>query len=359
MKIFEIIHSHCNYVKPTLAPHPQIISTEMLGLEIELENVSSRLRSMYWVEKSDGSLRNNGREFVFRGPIGGVDLFNALTEIGVHLRTIRPAATWRCSTHVHMDVRDLSVMELKRLILLYVIYEELLFKCSGPNRYNNNFGPAFGFAQGQIDTLSKIWHLEGATFLDRVLNMWSKYSSLNLLPIGRFGSVEFRIANALTTSRDLLMLCNRFLLLKKLAVEWEDSLDALVKHFATTNIHRVFPVSLTGLRRAAIDQGFAERGAILANDILYLAAKNREGLSHNGMILTNLSASRVSSLRNVAERDLVDSESVREAYEWLCEIYDNGSWREIPLERAKMLIDVFGVSRTWVAHPDFVHLLND
>lgn len=360
MKVFEIIHHHSDYVKPTLVKHPLIVNNEMLGIEIELENVSGRLRSLYWVEKSDGSLRNNGREFVFRGPLGGVDLFKALSEAGKHFYEIKPSATWRCSTHVHMDVRDMEVKELKSLILLYTIFEEVLFKCSGYNRYRNNFGPAFGFAQQQIEVLSNIWHLSDSEFLDRVLGCWSKYSSLNLLPIGRFGSVEFRIANALTATGELIRLCNRFLMLKEWALRWGGSHEDLINYYSSVDVSHLFNAKLTGVNSEEIDQSLVTKGSFLANDILNLAQKRRELVAGSGMILTNLTPSRIASLKNFAARgDLENSARERDLHDWLCEVSESGAFREITVERARSLVDVLGVSNTWVAHSDFVHLLND
>lgn len=358
MKIFEILSCHSDYVKPTLASHPLIVSNEMLGLEIELENVSSRLRSLYWVEKADGSLRNQGREFVFRGPLGGVDLFKALTEAGRHFHEIQPAATWRCSTHVHMDVRDMNVNELKNLILLYTIYEEVLYTCSGYNRYKNNFGPAFGFAQSQITKLSRAWGLSGGHFIDNILGCWSKYSSLNLLPIGRFGSVEFRIANALTTTGDLIRLCNRFLLLKEWALGWKGSQEELIKHHASLQEPAMFNSKLTGLKAGDINQELVIKGAILANDIIHLETKRRENSVVAGMLRTSLSPSRMRTLISIASEGADRSSAMAEMREWLSETFNNEAYREIPLEKGQDIIRLFGVSRSWLAHPDNIHLLN-
>ncbi|MGL6130033.1 MAG: hypothetical protein ACRCZ9_00275, partial [Fusobacteriaceae bacterium] len=64
-------------------PHPQVQGTIGCGVEIELENLSnvSQLNSEFWVVTTDGSLRNNGREFVFNGPRGGSELFLACIDL--------------------------------------------------------------------------------------------------------------------------------------------------------------------------------------------------------------------------------------------------------------------------------------
>lgn len=270
MRICNMFQNHRSYVKPTIESHPLMLTNEMLGVEIELENVTTSFQSRLWNQISDGSLRNNGREYVFRQPLGGADAFRALTEIGKHFHEIQPDPSWRCSTHVHLDVRDLTVEQLKKLLLVYVIYEEVLFKASGYNRYRNNFGPAYGFAQQQITILSKHWNKEGRAFVNNVLSEWSKYTSLNLLPIGRFGSVEFRISNPFTSTSDLLRLCNRILMVKKLAVEWGGSEKELIQHCLDTDPNDVFNKKLLGLKFGSIDKIDIMKGCILANDMVEL-----------------------------------------------------------------------------------------
>ncbi|MFW3388497.1 UNVERIFIED_CONTAM: hypothetical protein RF648_21140, partial [Kocuria sp. CPCC 205274] len=92
---------------PSIEKHPLIVGTHLAGVEIELENLAIEHPSFrYWTAKNDGSLRNNGMEFVCSHPWGGVDLYNAAVEIDGFLFGNNPDDTWRCSTHVHVDVRD-------------------------------------------------------------------------------------------------------------------------------------------------------------------------------------------------------------------------------------------------------------
>lgn len=363
MKISQIIHAHRGYVKPTLIPHPMVVSNELLGVEIELENTSGRMNSPYWVEKSDGSLRNNGREYVLRSPLGGVDLFKALSVAGKHFYDTKPDPSWRCSTHVHLDVRDMEVKDLKSLILLYTIFEEVMFKCSGYNRYINNFGPAFGFAQQQITELSRAWHKEDRDFIDHLLGTWSKYSSLNLLPISRFGSVEFRIANALTTTSDLLRLCNRVLLLKKLAVSWEGTHEELIHYYMSEDVFKIFSQKLTGLNKDSFSQEDVHRGCILANDILKLeklrneAANNLRGRQRQGdgnvtLVLSTLTESKIDAIIEACQRG--DTPQHQDILEWARDLRNSGTYGVISSYSARLLIDTLGVPASWVVAREYI-----
>ena len=230
----------------TLARHPLVVGTNMVGIEIELEGTQNAydFRSDYWEVKEDGSLRG-GHEFVFRGPTGGRDLYNAVVELDTFLHTRNPDGNWRCSTHVHVDVRDMTARQLKNLILIYTVLEKFLFKLSGFHRYKNNFCCALGFAQQQLKVLVKNWNKEGAyDFSNAVIQGWDKYSALNLLPISNFGSVEFRLSEAKWRKGKLLLLTNRFLAIKELAKSWQGSEEELIEHIINSDIRDVLPKGL-------------------------------------------------------------------------------------------------------------------
>lgn len=211
---------------PTIEKHPFIVGTNLAGVEIELENLNiEHPRFNYWTAKSDGSLRNAGMEFVCSHPWGGIDLYNAALEIDSFLFNNNPDSSWRCSTHVHVDVRDMTAKQLKKMILAYIFYERVLFKCSGWQRYKNNFCVALGFAQGQLDDLANWWDLPDSSFMNRLSSSWDKYTAINFLPMSSFGSVEFRISEAKWHKGQLIRLVNRFLSLKEVAMAQADMTD--------------------------------------------------------------------------------------------------------------------------------------
>ena len=237
MNIAQIYGQRATY--PTIQGHPLIVGTHLAGIEIELEEIhlSDEPTFQYWEAKPDGSLRNSGMEFVCSSPWGGRDLYAASLEIDSFLFRHTPDTSWRCSTHVHIDVRDLSVAQLKRMILAYIVYERVLFRCSGWHRYKNNFCVALGFAQEQLATLANNWHLDNHDFTNRVTREWDKYTSLNLLPMGSFGSVEFRISEAKWRKGSIIRLTNRFLSLKELAVNFEGTDGDFIEYLSTLPIH--------------------------------------------------------------------------------------------------------------------------
>lgn len=228
--------------------HPLVVGVGRVGIEIELENLlnyrSNRL--LHWNIITDESLRNGGREFITKGDgLGGDVLFNASTEIEIALRGYSPDPTWRCSTHIHLDVRDLTVEEMKLVLMAYIFFEKFLFRESGWERYKNNFCVPMGLAQGQVSVLADCFTIQDiTTFASIISDNWGKYTALNLKTLPTLGTFEFRMPQPAFRSVDLLKTSNRFLSLKKLAVSWEGDLDGFLAHLVDLDVSDVFDKSL-------------------------------------------------------------------------------------------------------------------
>ncbi len=231
--------------RTTVMPHPLVAGVTRLGVEVELENIRTRMpASHYWEVKPDGSLRNSGAEFVFREPLGGADLYDACLNLDSMLHDKNPSTSWRCSVHVHVDVRDFTVQQVKNFILIYAALERVLFRCSGWHRYTNNFCCALGFAQGQIATLSRLWLSRESRFLQNCVNSWSKYSAINLVPMATFGSIEIRISESKWKKGQLLRHCNRMLSISNLAKSWEGDEYGLLAFLSSSDVRALLPKGL-------------------------------------------------------------------------------------------------------------------
>ena len=210
MKLHEVFtYSKLQLIKgkPTQG---KIAGSELLGIEIEGEDVICDLAGINSFKGvGDGSLRN-GLEFV-SVPIKLDYLEYELTKLAMAVDTIK--FTERCSVHVHLNVRDLEEEELHKLLILYSIYEKSLFSVSG-NRQNNIY---------TIPILGDSHLLK--EFILRPYSGWNKYSALNLLPIwghtgqgtARLGTIEFRHHEGTLETRQLLNWCNLIVSLKVFA----------------------------------------------------------------------------------------------------------------------------------------------
>jgi hypothetical protein len=261
-----------------IVEHPLIVGDNRVGIEIELENLP-RLQGYgqpdlsYWDSVPDGSLRNSGREFITKGDgVGGLLLYKATIEIEAFLESHNPDPNWRCSTHVHVDVRDMTLLELKKFILAYVFYEKFIFRESGWNRYKNNFCVPMGVAQTQIETVSDAFShriTSIRSFSNYINDRWGKYTALNLKNMVRLGTFEFRMPQSTFKSNDLIKVSNRFLSLKKLSKEHEgESLTDFIDSMYNLDVTQVFSKCLGRSSTFLIPD--KEFGLHLAMDILMI-----------------------------------------------------------------------------------------
>ena len=214
-----------------------------LGFEVELEGGDGDWPEIPgWEIKDDGSLRGHRAEYIFAGPQGGQEAIDSLNEFGVAMAEYGPEPTFRCSTHVHMDMRTADWNVVEKTVLAYMVFEDAFFDHCEAYRRNSNFCIPF---------MNNDWF--SSTFGRRILGQtregnkfegairWSKYSALNLQVLANFGSIEFRGSHALTSPADLKSLANRMLSLRNIATLNKDLPNMeYVELLRTTNPHDLF-----------------------------------------------------------------------------------------------------------------------
>ena len=196
------------YNRPPAQLFPESVDKELIGIEIEVENIDedleceSNLGQYFWHIKADGSLRDCGKEFV-SVPLEVGAIPYALQHLN-HVFTayeVEPNFTNRCSIHIHVNVLDMTITELLVFILLYFIYEKHFFTVAGTKRESNIFcvplneSDSINYILGNLKYISKN---DYASYLETLCSNWRKYNALNLACIygnsvvHGYGTVEFR-----------------------------------------------------------------------------------------------------------------------------------------------------------------------
>lgn len=159
------------------------------GVEYEIEDIvgKGQADSRFHIEV-DHSLRNNGLEFKSRP-----SPFNKALEDFMFLHSTiavgDKAYSERTSTHVHVNVSNLQLKEVRQLVLTYALLEPLFFKFVGETRQNSIFCVPLYYT-----ILPQLYSRDIATQHSK----WHKYTAFNLLPLGHndntaaLGTVEFR-----------------------------------------------------------------------------------------------------------------------------------------------------------------------
>lgn len=181
--------------KSSYGESPAVVPNLIFGLELEIEEWDPDAIREFdgFGFTDDGSLRGNDNGIGIEAitlPVKAKHLPGLLRaffdnyEVGPH------NYTERCSTHVHMNVQDITCEQLASLCLLYQTVEELLFAFVGHDRDEGVF--CVPWNQSGI-SYSIVERLEGfSKGTKNPLRQWQKYSALNLIPIGSQGSIEFR-----------------------------------------------------------------------------------------------------------------------------------------------------------------------
>lgn len=200
-----------------------VLPTSCVGVEVELEDVSTSLVDQipkgFWSTCEDGSLRDRGVEFITNGPLFGKDLISALTQLSDLCDTWHPLLTYRTSVHIHLDMRDVGIEEVRKLFLLYLIFETALFRLFGRRRENLYCLP---YHDSDQDLLLAYEALIKGAKLNRVgeyLDRCNKYCALNLGTLIKFGTLEFRHMYGCHDSKKIIDWINLILCLKKYAIE--------------------------------------------------------------------------------------------------------------------------------------------
>lgn len=134
--------------------------------------------------KKDGSLRNNGYEYVTSVARSREELVMEFKTLHAYLKFIKgDPFSHRTSTHVHVNVSSLKMSHVRNMLLLYSLYEEFFFSMVKPNRRDNIHC---------VPLTDTYFPKNYGKTLPYIVESWSKYTAFNLKPVQNFGSVEFR-----------------------------------------------------------------------------------------------------------------------------------------------------------------------
>ena len=166
--------------------YPLVEKATYVGIECEIENVCNGtyfgIHDPYWHKTKDGSLRNNGAEFISI-PLKVTRVEQALNILFNQTLSKEVSYSTRTSTHVHINVRTLTLKQLESMVLTYMIFERALFNWIGNDRHKNIYCVPLHDVVLQRNFCKRV--------LDNNIN-WEKYTALNLRPIYEKGTVEYR-----------------------------------------------------------------------------------------------------------------------------------------------------------------------
>lgn len=199
-----------------------------------------------WTVTTDGSLRNGGVEFITTGGKGGEVLHQCFERMTTLLRdVVNYDASWRCSTHMHINMLDFTCNQVARFMLVYTACEPILFQLAGKQRRSSNFCTPIG------DSLTFHRKLISRMYDDTVANrgasaQTNKYTALNFQPlfgnqnVRPLGTIEFRGGRPMVTMEELLLQTNILLSIKDFVRNFSGTEDEMLVKLADGVFNTVF-----------------------------------------------------------------------------------------------------------------------
>lgn len=156
----------------------------MAGLECEIESIAAPCNWPGFSVKEDHSLRNHGYEFVsFPETQKSLLVYFKNMHGSLSFRKKEEAFSERTSIHVHVNCRNLDLKQVRNIVLLYALFEEYFFKFASPDRRANIHCTPL------TETYLPVRYCKPLPYL---VDSWSKYTALNIVPLKTLGTIEFR-----------------------------------------------------------------------------------------------------------------------------------------------------------------------
>lgn len=167
-----------------------------VGIEVEVEFDRPLIRTPSegfdenWCGKYDGSLRQFGHEFVTIGPMSLNRSHSALgLLVGMLDKQSFLKDSPRTSMHVHINVLDLTAVQVATAVTAYWLLEDALFNMFDKYRRINLFCLPLRQAQASVYDLISAFACFARPFT-QLRN--HKYGAVNLSSVALYGTLEFR-----------------------------------------------------------------------------------------------------------------------------------------------------------------------
>lgn len=206
----------------------EVVFHSRVGIEIEVEGYEGRRRDRFiqrpgvipndnenldlWRIVNDGSLRNGGAEFVSI-PVAGVNITQALEQFDTFIEDKDLTISERAGVHVHLDMTDATLKQLRNFLVVYTIYEKDIFNYVDEDRMNNPYCVPITESLELQDLLSSFSGSDRN--IHSAVNRWPKYSALNCAALLRYGTLEFRMHEATLDTARMLEFINLILSMKR------------------------------------------------------------------------------------------------------------------------------------------------
>ena len=194
---------------------------DLFGVEIEIEDCGHDIYQLEedcihnWRFTEDGTLRNGGVELVSGGVQSQKDLA-VIDEMMDQFGWDEDNVSFRCSSHIHVDTRQLSSRGRMMFVMLLLNADREFFSIGGEGRDQSLFCVPASHPVNMLYVISNVAGRGNGTNYDL------KYCSINPMPLRRTGSVELRHFHPILTNDKLIEITNLILSAYDMAIEYQE-----------------------------------------------------------------------------------------------------------------------------------------
>jgi hypothetical protein len=209
--------------KPSIKDKKVNSSTRFIAAEIEVAILYGHGRPIYDVVKRwgaaavrDGSLPEGGFE-INTAPAGGDLYIQQVNEICNILKIQEARINAQCGLHIHVDARDLSYYDIRRLIRVYAAIEKALFAMVSAARKSSRFCYPCGdryvaaieegklpYEKVKTDVITSVYNNGSTQDLRTGKYHSSRYNALNLHSWFYRGTIECRMYDGTIDANDII-----------------------------------------------------------------------------------------------------------------------------------------------------------
>lgn len=201
-----------------------------IGVEIECEGRTiglDKALTKYWNSVPDGSLRNNGIEYIFKRPINISELAPAMTEWTELTRAARFDESTRTSVHVHRNATGCTLYQVYNVYAFHWLVENMLVEANGKDRVGNMFCLRICDAEDLFSNI--IRGIKTGEYMRRVAGDGFRYSALNPAALYKYGSFEWRFIKGLTNPDLISMWVRNLYKCSTAAMQFDTTFDLVEK----------------------------------------------------------------------------------------------------------------------------------
>lgn len=190
-----------------------------VGIELEIEGMGLPDSAPHWQAKAEGSLQG-GMEYITKPiKIDAVETYvNNLKKFIVEGAGATIKNSYRCSTHIHMNVLPNNLEDVLGMLVIWTMFEPVLLSLCGPQRDGNLFCLSSYDTGDIVESLDRLCNVFYKTHSHGYMYERGKYSSFNTGRLHDLGTLEARCFPLSTDGAVVAQWCQWLLNIKDMAV---------------------------------------------------------------------------------------------------------------------------------------------